>query len=509
MLDKIARSRPDETALIDGETTRTWSELADRCARVASLIEQAGVGPDGHIAVLMGNRAEYVEIILGAVLAGVWITPINRHLQPDEIAYILEDSQAKLIFVDPERATHAASSGAAVVEAGSQLESALADAGEQRLDAERLARPAGATMIYTSGTSGRPKGVQRARRATAGEALEGFVAAGRPLGMDGRGPHLVTGPMYHAAPLLFAIYDLAAGAPMVIMRRWDERRFLELVAEHDVRHTHLVPTMFVRLLRLLEQDPQLSAPLSLEMVLHGAAPVSVDVKRRMIEWWGPVLREYWGATEGGYCTLVDSAAWLDHPGTVGRAVASWEVYATGDDGARLQAGEEGLLYARNAALARPFEYHRDPDKTAAAYREDGAFTTGDVGRVEGDGYVYLTDRESNMIISGGVNIYPAEIEQVLAEHPAVADVAVFGVPDDEWGEAVKAAVEPRAGKAPVDDSAAEALAGELIEYARERLAGYKVPRSIDFEEQLPRHPTGKLYTRLLRERYWKGKTRRI
>ncbi len=509
MLNEIVRTRPDESALFDGDSTGTWGVLIDRCVRSASLIEEGGVGPNGHIAVLMGNRAEYVEIILGAVLAGVWITPINRHLQAEEIAYILRDSAASLVFVDAERATLAESSDAAVVEVGPQFEATLGDIGERRLDDERLARPAGATMIYTSGTSGRPKGVQRARRATAGEALDGFVAAGRPLGMDGRGPHLVTGPMYHAAPLLFAIYDLAAGAPMVIMRRWDERRFLELVAEHDVRHTHLVPTMFVRLLRLLEETPQPAAPSSLEMVLHGAAPVSVDVKRRMIDWWGPVLREYWGATEGGYCTLVDSAEWMDHPGTVGRAVANWEVYATGEDGARLPPGEEGLLFARNGALARPFEYHGDPDKTAAAYRQDGAFTTGDVGRVEADGHVYLTDRESNMIISGGVNIYPAEIEQVLAEHPAVADVAVFGVPDDEWGEAVKAAVEPRAGRAPVDDSAAEALAGELIEYARERLAGYKVPRSIDFEEQLPRHPTGKLYTRLLRERYWKGKTRRI
>ena len=240
------------------------------------------------------------------------------------------------------------------------------------------------------------------------------------------------------------------------------------------------------------------------MVLHGAAPVSPAVKRRMIEWWGEVLVEYWGGTEGGTCTLVDSADWLAHPGTVGKPLPSWEVFAVDDAGRRLPTGEDGLLYSRHKQVMDFFEYHGAPEKTAEAYLEPGAFTLGDVGHVDADGYVYLADRKSNMIISGGVNIYPAEIEQVLQEHPAVADVGVFGIPDDEWGESVKAAVELRPGFEPSRE-----LEAEILAFGREQLAGYKVPRSIDFEPELPRHPTGKLFVRQLRERYWADRGRRI
>jgi long-chain acyl-CoA synthetase len=516
MLLDTLRDRPDEIALDDTTRRRTWRELLERSARTARILADAGVGPGGHAAVLMDNRVEYVEILLGAVMAGAWLTPINRHLQADEIAYILEDSGAKLVFVDDDHAAHARSAGVPLLRAGEELESAIAAvapaAGCDELSGATLDAPAGAAMIYTSGTSGRPKGVKRARRggvgtttgASVGETLAGFVDAGRALGLDGSGPHLVTGPLYHAAPLMFAVYDLAAGAPMTIMPRWSERAFLDLAAEGRVRHTHLVPTMFVRLLSLRDAEPELARPATLDLVLHGAAPIAPEVKHRMIDWWGPILREYWGATEGGYCTLVDSDDWLDHPGTVGRAVGAWEVFAVGEQGDRLPAGEEGLLYAHHGALERPFEYHRDAEKTQAAYIGPGTFTTGDVGRVDDEGWVYLTDRESNMIISGGVNIYPAEIEQALHTHPAVADVAVFGVPDAEWGEAVKAAVELGAGCEPSAE-----LATELLAHARERLAGYKVPRSIDFERELPRHPTGKLYTRLLRDRYWTGREKKI
>jgi long-chain acyl-CoA synthetase len=246
-----------------------------------------------------------------------------------------------------------------------------------------------------------------------------------------------------------------------------------------------------------------SAP-ALRVALHGAAPISEAVKRRMIEWWGPVLLEYWGATEGGVNTLIDSAEWLEHPGTVGRALPAFEIFAVDERGARLGAGEIGDLYCRSSVSDRPFEYHGDAEKTAAAYLEPGVFTIGDVGFVDEEGYVHLADRRSNMIISGGVNIYPAEIEQVIQEHPAVADVGVFGIPDEEWGESVKAAVELRVGFA-----ASPALEAEILEQARRHLAGYKVPRSIDFETTLPRHPSGKLYVRRLRERYWAGRARQI
>jgi acyl-CoA synthetase (AMP-forming)/AMP-acid ligase II len=303
---------------------------------------------------------------------------------------------------------------------------------------------------------------------------------------------------------MFAIYDAANGAPIVMMPRWDDERALELLREREVAHTHMVPTMFVRLLRLPDATRRRFEAPHLELVLHGAAPVSVAVKRRMIEWWGEVFVEYWGGTEGGVNTLVGSADWLAHPGTVGRALPSFEIFAVGDDGRRLPPGEVGDLYCRSHLSDRPFVYHADEAKTAAAYLEPGVFTIGDIGSVDADGWVYLADRRSHMIITGGVNVYPAEVEQVLHEHPAVADACVFGVPDEEWGESVKAAVELVPGI-----EASDALAAEILAFAREHLAGYKVPRSIDFEARLPRHDSGKLYVRRLRDRYWQGRERRI
>jgi long-chain acyl-CoA synthetase len=260
----------------------------------------------------------------------------------------------------------------------------------------------------------------------------------------------------------------------------------------------------VRLLRLPEAERAAFRAPKLELVLHGAAPIAPAVKRQMIDWWGLVLVEYWGGTESGVITSIGSQEWLAHPETVGRALPGYEVFAADDDGRGLPPGETGMLYARHARTAKMFEYHADPQKTASSYLGAGAFTLGDIGRVDAEGYVALADRSAHTIISGGVNIYPAEIEGVLQEHPAVADVAVFGIPDDEWGEQVKAAVELVKGQAP-----SPALAAELLAFARARLAGYKVPRSLDFEEALPRHPSGKLYVRRLRDRYWQGRERKI
>jgi long-chain acyl-CoA synthetase len=288
------------------------------------------------------------------------------------------------------------------------------------------------------------------------------------------------------------------------MPEWDERQALRLLATRRVRHTHLVPTMFVRLLRLADDVRREFNPGALRLVLHGAAPIAVEVKRRMIDWWGPVLVEYWGATESGVCTLVDSTDWRARPGTVGRPLQSYEVFAVDEDDARLPAGEIGTLYCRHRHLATVFEYHGAPGKTAACHRGPATFTTGDVGHVDADGYVYLADRKANMIISGGVNIYPVEIEHVLQHHPAVADAGVFGIPDDEWGETVKAAIEPAAGYEP-----SPALAAEILAFTRARLAAYKVPRSIDFHARLPRDPTGKLRIRVLRDPYWVGRDRAI
>lgn len=498
-----AKTNPQGLALDDLTRQRTWAELADRCARIAHLLRDVlEVRPNEHAAMLMGNRAESVELTLGAILAGVWLTPINHHLQAAEVAYIIEDSGARVLFADAEHEAIARRSAAPrIVLIGAELDAALAAVSDEPLP---LSGPAGATMIYTSGTTGRPKGVKRARPATLGAALAAAAAAGRALGLDGSGAHLVTGPLYHAAPLLFAVYDQLNGAPIVIMPRWDAAGMLSLVQERAVRHTHLVPTNFVRLLRVEDDVRRAFDVSSLRLVLHGAAPIAPAVKYRMIEWWGPILVEYWGATEGGFCTLVDSADWLAHPGTVGRATANFEVFAVDAHGRRLRPGEVGMLYSRHKYLDRVFEYHGAAEKTAASHLEPGVFTTGDVGRVDADGYVYLTDRAASVIVSGGVNLYPAEIEQVLQQHPAVADACVFGIPDDEWGESAKAAVEL------IDERrASPGLAADILEFARARLAGYKVPRSIDFVRQLPRHPTGKLHARLLRDRYWKGRERNI
>ncbi len=476
-------------------------------AQVATwLREDQGLRPGDHLAMVMGNRVEFVELVLGSLLAGVWLTPINWHLTADEASFIVGDCGAQLVVADPEfeAMARAAAGECPVVVAGEELDSALealSPVANGDLDA---GGPAGGNMFYTSGTTGRPKGVKRTAQPTVRQQLRSLARGGRVVGLDGTGPHLVTGPLYHAAPVGFAVMDLLNGAPLVLMPRWDPATALRLIEERSIRHTHVVPTMFVRLLRLPDEVRERFDPSSLSLVLHGAAPIAPSVKRQMIEWWGPVLVEYWGASESGVVTLVDSADWLAHPGTVGRAIPAYEVYAGDPEGNPLPAGTEGTLWCRSAGGTQVFSYHNAPDKTASVHAGPGTYTIGDIGYVDADGWVYLSDRAAHTIISGGVNIYPAEVEAVLVEHPAVVDVAVFGIPHDEWGEEVKAAVELADGITPTPE-----LETEIIAFARERLAGFKVPRSIDFEPELPRHPTGKLYVRQLRDRYWSGRDRRI
>jgi len=498
LFDVVGRT-PDAIAVDDLTRTRTFAALVDRAQRCGHAFASLGAGPDGHVAILAGNRVEVVEVAIGCLLGGQWLTAVNWHLTADEAAFILDDSGARVLVTDPEHETVARDAAGrcpmppTVVVLGDGYEALLAGAADAPFS---LDDPAGGTMLYTSGTTGRPKGVKRTRRSTLREQLAMLATGGVPLGLAGHGPHLVTGPLYHAAPLGFALMDLYNGAPVVILPRWDERACLATIASHAVTTTHLVPTMFVRLLRLPDDEREAFDPSGLVTVLHGAAPIAPSTKRRMIEWWGPILREYWGGSEGGVVTLVDSAEWLEHPGTVGRAIGGHEVFAVDDDRTPLPAGETGLLYARHPSATRVFSYHGDDAKTDASELAPGVYTLGDIGRVDADGFVYLSDRASHMIISGGVNIYPAEIEQILIEHPAVADVAVFGVPDDEWGENVQAVVEPVPG---VDGT--PELAEELRTFCRGRLAGFKVPKAIDFTSELPRHPTGKLFTRVLRDRY--------
>ena len=494
ILDHAARD-PHGLALDDFSRTRSWSELIDRATRIGHLMrDELGVMAGEHVSMLMGNRVEFPELILASVLSGVFITPVNWHLKPDEVGYIVDDSASKALFADPEFAPTAdAATDQPVLVVGEDFDKAVADASDEPWP---LDGPAGGGMLYTSGTTGRPKGVRR-RTGTVEASLKASAAPGELLGLNHPEPHLVTGPLYHSGPLGLGNISLHNGAPWLIMRKWDPSETLRLITERGVSTSHMVPIMFVRLLRLPDEERAAFDPSPLKTIVHGAAPISPLVKSQMIEWWGPVLLEYWGSTEGGIFTLVGSKDWLTKPGTVGKPVPTYEVFAVDDDRNPLPSGTSGTLYTRNLLTKEVFEYHQAPEKTAGAYLEPGTFTMGDVGWVDDDGYVYLNDRAADMIISGGVNIYPIEIEQVLIEHPAVRDVAVFGIPDEEWGEQVKAAVELVDGEEPGPD-----LERDIITFGRERLANFKVPKSIDFEDQLPRHPTGKLYKRLLRDKYW-------
>jgi long-chain acyl-CoA synthetase len=361
-------------------------------------------------------------------------------------------------------------------------------------------------MFYTSGTTGRPKGV-RSSTFSAGAPLDVLEMVGsglsQMLAIPNDGTTYLCGPVYHSAQWAFSFLPLLTGSRVLMRHRFDAAESLRLIDAHGVTNVHLVPTQFHRLLRLDEDVRRAFSGRSLQIVWHGAAPCPPEVKRQMIDWWGPVIAEYYGSTEGSIVTTVTAREWLERPGTVGKPSPLVELSVRDDAGRALPAGEAGQIYVKSL-MGSDFEYHNAPDKTAAAHLEPGVFTFGDIGYLDDDGYLYLSDRKIDMIISGGVNIYPAEVEAVLVTHPAVEDAAVFGIPNDEFGEEVKAAVKLRDGHTGDD-----ALSAELIAHCRSHLAGYKAPKSIDYEAELPRHETGKLYKRLLRDRYWQGKARAI
>jgi long-chain acyl-CoA synthetase len=469
-----------------------------------------GLAHGSAVAVLLPNGEPLVTTLLAVMQAGWHWVPINTSLTASEVAWILADSKAAA-FVAHERHAEvavAAADEARVPGAGRNAVGSLP--GFTPFDAvlgdEPATRPAarlaGQFMQYTSGTTGRPKAVERSTPSLDPDQMARLLAPnlGRyDISPGGDHVHLVTSPMYHLAPLSFGYFSLHFGHPVVLMDRFDPEEALRLIERHRVTTTHMVPTQFHRLLRLPEAARRRHDVSSLRHVMHAAAPCPVELKREMLAWWGPVIYEYYGASEGGG-TLVRAAEWLAKPGSVGRAWPGAGVRVLDDDGKDLPAGETGTVYLK---LMLDFAYKGDPEKTRASRRGEW-FTVGDVGWLDADGYLFLCDRKIDMIITGGVNVYPAEVEAALLAHPDVGDAAVFGIPHAEWGEEVKAVVEPAPGVAP-----SEALAARLLAHCRERLAGYKCPRTVDFSEALPRDANGKLYKRRLRDPYWAGRERRI
>lgn len=487
---------PGEVAIWSPVGTRTWAALEESVRRYANGLAARGHVAGDAVAVLSHNSPEFVEALLGNLRGGARHVPLNWHLTAPELAYILGDSGARLVVVDE---PHAETARAAAAEAGLTPDDVLVVGSSfdawlaAQSDAEPANEVAGAPLMYTSGTTGRQKGVVRAAApGPVDRVIAGYRAIGDVWGFTDGGVHLVACPLYHAAPPAQVLFALSHHQSLVVMPRFDAEEALALIEQHRVTTTHLVPTQIIRMLRLPEEVRARYDTSSLVGVWHGAAPCPEWAKRAAIDWLGPVVIEYFGSSEGTGPLIATSEDWLAHPGTVGRPGPALEVAAMDEDGTALAVGEVGTLYFRKPD--GPPSYHNAPDKTAESRLPGGWFTVGDVGWIDEEGFVYLADRKIDMIISGGTNIYPSETEAVLSEHPDVVDCAVFGIPDEEWGEQVKAAVQLR--------PEATASPDDLIAFCRERLAGYKCPRSIDLHDELPREASGKLKKRLLRDAYW-------
>ncbi|RSN05086.1 acyl-CoA synthetase [Nonomuraea sp. WAC 01424] len=506
----IAAVTPDKPAVIMAGSGQviTYRELEEQSNRLAHAFRAAGLAPGDHVAFMLANHPLFLAIAWAAHRAGLYYTPISSRLHTDELAYIVDNCGARAFISSADLAEVATSiTGATprvelrlmldgVAEGFTSYEESVAGCPVTPIADECQ----GADMLYSSGTTGRPKGVKVAASLapltesnTLVKLIQGLFAP------SADSVYLSPAPLYHAAPLRYCLSFQRLGATVVVMERFDPEEYLRLVERYGVTHSQLVPTMFIKMLKLPEETRKKYDLSSLTCAIHAAAPCPVPVKEQMIDWWGPIVHEYYAGTEGNGFLYVGSRDWLEHKGTVGRSLLG-VVHICDEEGEDLPPGEHGTVYFENGAR---FEYHGDPGKTRSAQDPKGRgwTTLGDIGYLDADGFLYLTDRRSYMIISGGVNIYPQEAENVLAVHPKVADVAVFGVPDEEMGEQVKAVVQPM--------TAAEAgpgLEAELIAYCRERLAHYKCPKSVDFRDELPRHPTGKLYKRLLRDEYWPTRT---
>ncbi|GAA3959689.1 acyl-CoA synthetase [Actinomadura viridis] len=518
---EIAAAHPERPAFLDppAGSPATYGELHAEVNRLSHALRDLGLRPGDAVAGVLGNRPEFLTVLLAAVQSGLYMVPVSRHLTAAEIGYILADSGAGAVITEPAFAdVVAGAAGEAGVPERARV-SVEAPGDEPAggfvpfaglLDGRPAEPPAdrtmGSVMLYTSGTTGRPKGVRRPLLDLPPEfamsALRHTLAKHLDL-EPGDEVHLAVGPLYHSAPCVHALLALNLGHAVVVEAHFEPERTLRTIERHRVTNTFMVPTMFHRMLALPAGVRDRHDLSSLRQVYHSAAPIPVDTKQRMLDWWGPVLYEYYGSTESGPVVVARPHDWLARPGTVGRAVEGVEIKIFDEEGRERPPGEPGLIYARGQV---GFEYHGDPDKTASSMLGD-YYTPGDIGHLDEDGWLYMSDRRTDLIISGGVNIYPAEIEAALLQHPAVADVAVIGLPDEDWGQSVVALIEPVEGALPQGDAApgdaapGGGLAAELLAHCESRLARFKHPRRIVFRGSLPRTPSGKLSRRRVREDY--------
>ena len=513
----FATTRGNELALVDDTGTRTWAELDERVNRLINNLRASGIEAGDTIAIIAGNCNEWFEVAFACANAGITYVPVNWHLVAAEIAYTLNDSGSKAVICGHH---FLAETRKALADERSQgIELALvigADADDRFASYEAFvqegspsepdAQSFGGPMFYTSGTTGNPKGVRGSLASMpqgADPAIWQLIGAGFSNLVEGTGRTLLCGPVYHSAQWAYSFLPMIVGSAVVMQHKYDSAEVLRLIDTYKATNVHLVPTQMKRMIDLPDDVKQSFDGSSLQLVLHGAAPCPPRVKQAMIDWWGPKITEYYGSTEGSVITMIDSEQWMAKGGSVGLAQPHMEIIVVADDGSRCGPNVSGTLYFRNA-MGSDFEYHNAPEKTADSHLEPGVFTTGDVGYLDNDGYLWLSDRKIDMIISGGVNIYPAELEGVLGGHHLVADVAVIGVPNDDFGEEVKAVVVVAEGVEANDD-----LRATLASYCRDLLAGFKVPRSYDFVDELPRTGTGKIQKAKIRAPFWEGHDRQI
>ena len=509
-----AHADPERIALVDPEGRNvTYGRLHARCNQLANALQAMGLKPGDGVALFVSNRTEFYEIALAALQIGLFFTPINHYLAAPEISYIVGDCQAKALFADMLYGDKVAASlessglpsGRCFVIGGELpgcgVYEALLASGAP---APPAARFSGESMIYTSGTTGKPKGVRVTLRSQSPEQGAAARVAMAPIlkWRSGDGVYLLNGPLHHSAPVSFSLQALHLGLTVIMTDHWDAEAVLQLIEKHRVTVSQMVPIHFHRFLKLPEEVRAKYDVSSLESVMHSAAPCPTDEKRAMIAWWGPILYEMYGGTEGG-AALVDSEEWLRKPGTVGRPWPGTTIRIVDDDHREVPAGTVGTVYF--STVTGPPKYFNDAEKSRSVLLDDSTFfTLGEMGYVDDDGYLFLVDRKADLVLSGGVNIYPIEIEQVLSQHPKVYDAAVFGIPNAEWGEELKAVIQ-----LVKDVQQSPQLTDELVAYCADRLAKFKIPRSFDYVDELPRGPNGKLYKRQLRDVYWQGRDRKI